>query len=155
MSLSISPLSPEIGELPSLSSSPYAQSPEVQVDQLEQEALSFAQYLSKALQDDYKSMVRREIAHIRSIITTMRARGFGLNTINDELSRLFKNFFESKNRFLEENKQFAINKVRVCDSNQATANKIKQCTRDFSAIVRIPIDDDEDDFQGAAKDGNG
>jgi hypothetical protein len=38
----------------------------------------------------------------------------------------------------------------VCASNQATADKIRQCTPDFSPIVRIPIDNDDDDFQEAA-----
>lgn len=121
-----------------------AESPETKVDRLEREADEQVQHLPEAQRAAYRTMVRREIAQIRTLITHMRAQGFQENAINNAIGGLTQKFYESKNRFLEGNEQFAINKARVCATNQATANKIRQCTPDFSPIARIPIDDEDD-----------
>lgn len=132
-------LSPNLWPQPSALSGLSIPSPESKVDQLEREI----DEKTKHLLESQRAEIRREIAHMRVVITQMRAEGYAENVINASIDRLTQRCYESKNRFLEGNKQFNINKANVCARNQATTNKIKQCVPDFSPIERLPVDDED------------
>ncbi|MBX9744195.1 MAG: hypothetical protein K2X08_03175 [Chlamydiales bacterium] len=107
--------------------------------------IHFLQTEQKRLDD---SMIAQQIKN-----DALRAKNVDLHwfleqskyPINIAMAELFQKFQNAKNRFLTENEQFAINKARAIDCNKTTAEKIDQCTSDFTPIKREPPSEGEDE----------